>query len=433
MYFILTAVALLVPASGVSAAREDATCITTGQYKIDGQNIAGAKQAAINEALEQAVQSTFATLVSPQELGDNLDYFYDQVLVNAMDFVATYRVINGIEHNGLYLVGVESKISLNLMEKRLRDSGVFNQAQNNPLVLLLISEQGPEDMEPRCWWQPGEQEVRVYDSVAEKQIETLFTQAHIPLAVSGPDYPDPSAYNVVFSSLDDPTAAIALGQALKADMIILGKASAQESFNRMGDEKTFEAGIELMALDPATQKKIAQSAANATAKSIDEAEGVAQALTQAADAAGLTMKAKIASFWAQAMKEKKTFDLYVEGERFLTRFIALKRQLKEIRGIEDISPRELGSTHAIMEVIYKGTPAEFADAVMLKTFDEFGIDVSMASDNAVKIRFVTSGGTSESQILEQGLEQDSPSANPDTSALPDQGTSQEIVRENAGE
>ncbi len=422
MCFILIAVALLMPASGAFAAREDATCITTGQYKVDGQNVAGAKQAAIKEALKHAVQSTFATLVSQQELGDNLDYFYDQVLAHAMDFVATYRVINGIEHNGAYLVGVESKISLNLLEKRLRDSGVFNQAQNNPLVLLLISEQGPEDMEPRCWWQPGEGSE--YDSVAVKQIETLFTQAHIPLAVSGPDYPDPSAYNVVFSSLDDPTAAIALGQALKADMVILGKASAQESFNRMGDEKTFEAGIELMALDPVTQKKIAQTAANATAKSIDEAEGVAQALTQAADAAGLTMKAKIASFWTQAMKEKKTFDLYVEGERFLTRFIALKRQLKEIRGIEDISPRELGSTHAIMEVIYKGTPAEFADAVMLKTFDEFGIDVSIASDNAVKIRFVTSGGTSESQILEQGLEQGSPSVNPDTSALPDQGASQ---------
>jgi len=104
------------------------------------------------------------------------------------------------------------------------------------------------------------------------------------------------------------------------------------------------------------------------------------------------LKEKIERFWVQAMKEKKSFDLYVEGDNFLTRFIALKRQLKDIREIEDISPRELGSSHAIMEVSYKGTPAQFANAVMLRTFEDFGIEVSMVSDDTVKIKFVVIPG-----------------------------------------
>lgn len=382
-------VVLCFPLTGVMAAGQDSVYITTGRHKISGQNTLGAKKTAVRDALEKAVQSAFASVVSQQKLGKNLDFLYDQLLVHTMDFVSTYRVINGMVHNGAYLVGVESKISLELVEKRLHDSGIFNQARNNPKVLLLIGEQGPEDTQPRCWWwQP---EGQSYNSIAEKSLKAVFDKARIPLVVTGNNYPDPAAYHVIFSAMNDQTAAMAMGQALGADMAVLGMASARESANRMGNEKTFEAGVSFTVLDMASQKEVIHTTATAAAKSTDT-RGAGQALTLAADTAGQTLKEKIQGFWAQTMKEKKTFDLYVEGDNFLTRFIALKRQLKDIREIEDISPRELGSSHAIMEVIYKGTPARFANAVMLRTFEKFGIEVSMVSDDAVKIRFVASPG-----------------------------------------
>ena len=388
------------PMTGVMAAPQNSVHITIGQHKIKGQDTSGAQKAAVRDALEKAVQSAFVSVVSQQQLGENLDVLYDRLLAHTMDYVSTYRVINGMAHNGAYLVGVESKISLELMEKRLRDAGVFNQAQNNPKVLLLIAEQGPEDTQPRCWWwQPDGKSV---PSIAEKTLKVLFEQARIPLVVTGNNYPDPAAYHIVFSAMGDQTAAMALGQALKADMVVLGLASAQESANRMGNEKTFEADVSFTVLDMASQKEVIHATSTAAAKSTG-AQGADQALTQASETAGQALKEKIEGFWAQTMKEKKTFDLYVEGDNFLTRFIALKTQLKEIREIEDISPRELGSSHAIMEVAYKGTPAQFANAVILRTFEEFGIEVSMVLDDAVKIRFVASPKkNSASQALQDG-------------------------------
>ena len=375
------------PLTGVWAAPQDNALITTGRHPINGQDTSGAKDAAIKHALEKAVQSAFATVVSPQKLGENLDFLYDQLVAHAMDFVSTYRVISGMAHNGAYLVGVESKISRELMEKRLREAGIFNTAQNNPKVLLLVAEQGPGDIEPLCWWwQPAG---APHACIAEKRLKAVFDKARIPLVVTEGHYPDPATYNIVFSAMDDQTAAMALGQALKADMVVLGLASAQSSANRMGNETTFEAGVSFSVLDMASQKEVIHTTATAAAKSTDS-RGADQALAQAADTAGLALKDKIEGFWARAMKERNTFDLYVEGDNFLTRFIALKRQLKDIRDIDDISPRELGSSHAIMEVSYKGTPAQFANAVMLRTFEEFGIEVSMVSDDAVKIRFVAS-------------------------------------------
>ena len=415
--------ALCFHSTGVMAALQDSVHITTGWYKISGQDTSGAKKAAVKKALEKAVQNAFSTMVSQQNLGENLDFLYDQLLAHTMDCVSTYRVINGMAHNGAYLVGVESKISREHVEKRMRDAGIFNQARNNPTILVLIAEQGPEDTQPRCWWwQPDGQP---YASVAEKSLKDLFDKALIPLVVTGNNYPDPAAYHVVFSTMDDQTAAMAMGQALKADMVVLGMASAQASANRMGNEKTFEAGVSFSVLDMASQKEVIHTTATATAKSIDT-RGAGQALNQAAETAGQALKEKIEGFWAQAMKEKRTFDLYVEGDNFLTRFIALKGQLKDIREIEDISPRELGSSHAIMEVSYKGTSTEFANAVMLRTFEEFGIDVSMVLDDAVKIRFVafpnnTPAPQDDSKVI---------TSQPDTSSQgPNNTTGQKIIQE----
>lgn len=401
------------PLAGAMASPQDSVHITTGRHTIKGQDISGAKEAAVKDALEKAVQSAFAEVVSPQKLGENLDFLYDQLLAHTMDFVTTYRVINGISHNQAYLVGVESKISLEIVEKFLSDSGIFNQTFNNPKVLLLIAEQGIEDTQPRCWWWQS-QDQPTAPSITEKSLKAVFKTAQIPLIVTGNEYPDPASYHIVFSAMYDQTAAMTLGQALKADMVVFGVASAQESFNRMGDEKTFEANVSFTVLDMASQKEVIQTNATATAKSIDT-QGAGQALTQAADTAGLALKEKIEEFWTEAEKDQKTFDLYVEGDNFLNRFIALKNQLKEIKDIEDISPKELGSSHAIMEVRYKGTPTQFANAVMLKTFDEFGIDVSMDSDDAVKIKFVaTSNNTPAPQEIQNQKSQTQDAQNPET-------------------
>lgn len=419
------------PPAGVIAARPDSVYVTTGRHVINDQDNSGAKEAAVRDALEKAVQNAFVTVVSQQKLGENLDFLYDQLLAHTMDFVSTYRVINAMDYNGAYLVGVESKISLELVEKYLGDSGIFNQALNSPKVLVLIAEQGLEDTHPRCWWwQPHGQP---YACITEKRLKALFGQARIPLVITENNYPDPASYNIVFSAMDDQTAAMALGQALKADMVVFGMASAQETFNRMGDEKTFEAGVSFTALDMASQKEVIHTTATATAKSTDT-QGAGQALAQAADTAGLALKEKIEQFWTQAMKEKKTFDLYVEGDNFLTRFIALKHQLKEIRDIEDISPKELGSSHAIMEVSYKGTPTQFANAVMLKTFEDFGIDVSMDSDDAVKIKFVATSKNSpapqDTQDVQGAPKVIAPQPPPDPSIQkPNNTTGQGVVKE----
>ena len=50
--------------------------------------------------------------------------------------------------------------------------------------------------------------------------------------------------------------------------------------------------------------------------------------------------------------------------------------------------KEIGSNSALVQILYKGTPTRFADALMLKTFDSFGLEITEVADDLVTLRFI---------------------------------------------
>jgi hypothetical protein len=215
-----------------------------------------------------------------------------------------------------------------------------------------------------------------------------MVQNRFKIAGAGLDHPDPSLYNIRFASIYDAAAAMELGRVLKADMVVMGKTTASESINRMGAEKIFDGKIELKVYDLGSDKEVMTSVSQAAAKSNVEKEGVMAAITEASLLAARDLSQRLDAFWTQNLRREKSFDVTIEGENFLSRFIALKKRFNEIQDIENMQPKEMGTDKAVMEIVYKGTPEQFADAVMLKTFVGFGIEVAEVTDQMVFIRFI---------------------------------------------
>jgi len=361
------------------------TGVTTGQQKIFDQNIPRAKQKAVDQALEIAVQNAFASLISRQVFAANLEFLYEKLLPLTSDYVITYRVLGGMKYKKNYLVGVESKINLELLEKHLTEARILNAGTDKPVILFLIAEQTPGDLLPRYWWGNNPEP---YVSISETIILENMAQNRFKAVGLGPDRPDSSFYNINFSSIYDARAAMELGRVLKADMVVLGKADALESTNRMGDEKIFDAVIELKVYDLGSGKEVAQSVSKGAAKTDMDQEGSSGAIVKAADLAAQDLIRQIDTFWTQNLRRETLFDLTIEGDKFLSRFIALKKRFKEIRDIENIQPKEIGSSSAVMEIVFKGSPEQFAHALMLKTFDGFGIEIAEVTEQMVFIQFI---------------------------------------------
>lgn len=365
--------------------QEVLTGITTGQRKIINHNIQYAKQKAVSDALEIAVQNAFAALVSRQAVAANLDFFYDQIVSNTENFIITYRVLGGMEHNNKYLAGVESKVNLTLLKQKLIDARILSTGTGKPVVVLFLVEKMPSDILSRYWW--GQNPIP-YESYAEKIISDKLKKERFVITGSGATRPDPSFYDITFDSIYDIQAAKELGEKMKADMIIFGKATAQEAINRMGEDKTFDARITLSAYELETSQKVIELTTQAAATSEVDAEGSVLALSRAAGQSADELVEQLDEYWLKKLRKEQVFDVSIKGENFLSRFIALKGKLKQIPEIENMQPKEMGSDYAVMEVFFKGNSSQFADMIVLKTFDKFGIEILEVRDNFVDIRFI---------------------------------------------
>ncbi len=364
------------------------TGVSTGSRKIIKHNIQHAKQAAVSDALKIALQNAFISLVPRQVMASNLDFFYDQIISHTSDYIITYRVLGGIENHGYYLVCVESKVDLILLEQTLTNARILNTGQDKPVILLFIVEKTPSDLLSKYWW--GNNPIP-YQSLAEKIIVNKMVQERFILTGNSEPRPDPSFYNITFDSIYDVEAAIDLGREMKADMIIFGKAKSSEAINRMGQEKTFNGEINLKGYYLETGEKVVESRIQAAAKSNIAEEGNLLAISRAAKLSAVDLIDKVNTFWTQNLRKEHAFDVNIEGENFLPRFIALKQKLKQMPGIENMQPSEMGSNYAVMQIFYKGKSSQFADMLMLKTFNSFGLEISDVRDDFLNIRFIEKG------------------------------------------
>jgi hypothetical protein len=369
------------------AARESGVFITvtTAKRAVAGHNIQQAKDGAISDALSAAVQNAFSELLSSQAIASNLDFLYTDILSRPSDFITTYRSLGGIEHKGSFLVAVESRVNLEMLQKTLTDAKILDVAKDKPSVMFFISEKTPADDLPIHWWG---KEASTHKSLAEETITGKMIQNKFMIVGSGPQRPDPSAYNISFNSLDDIHAARALGKEMKANIIISGTATSSLATNRMGGEKTFDSEIQLQGYDVNTGEKIINSKVQAVAKNNSDEQGYKEALVKAAGLSAEDLTEKINSYWGRNLRKEQTFDLKLSGDNFLPRFIALKQRFKDIPEIINTLQKEIGSNSALIQIQYKGNPSRFANAVMLKTFDSFGLEITEVADNFVTIRFI---------------------------------------------
>ena len=334
-----------------AASRSDVlTGVTTAKRRVINNDIQQAKQRAVQDALELAVQNGFSRLVSREVFASHLDFFYNRILKQTSDYILAYRVLGEVEEKGYFMVGVETKVDLSQLEKKLIDARIINANKNKPTLLFFIAEQTPNDMNPKYWW--GIKPDR-YNSVAERTLINQLIQERFFILGTGPERPDPSYYNVRFNSIYDITSAKDLGREMKADMIVVGQATSSESINRMGEQRTFNGRINLEAYHLETGEKAVVSQVETAVQSDNPSSGYIYALTEAGALSAADLKEKLDKYWVEQLRREHSFDVRIEGMEFLPRFIALKKRFQQIPEIENMQPKEMGSNFALLEMFYK--------------------------------------------------------------------------------
>ncbi|MFO7753693.1 MAG: hypothetical protein R6V41_11305 [Desulfobacteraceae bacterium] len=362
--------------------------VATGKHMIDKDQggVPAAKKAAVEKALSASVEKALLNLFSGKIFASNLEFIYSKVLTDVSDYVASYKVLAEVEKRDRCIVAVDTGIDLAALRSFLNRYEIIGSQKNKPSVLLLISEKTKEDLLPRYWWgkNPMPYNSKVSEAVSEAMKEKGFIV--LPASFSSPDTKD---HDIEFSSIHDTDAAIKLGRKMDADIVVMGRAESQPSANRVGAEQTYEAKVDVEALSTAENKTVASTRVKATSRSKEGTEGSIAALSRAGELTGQKITGKIEDHWNDnVLKKQQAIEAKIEGNDYLSSFILLRKVLKKMPEIKGIQTRELGTQEAVVDILFEGNAARLADALVLKTFDSFGIEIDDVKDRSLTIRFV---------------------------------------------
>ena len=257
-----------------------------------------------------------------------------------------------------------------------------------PRVLFFIAEQSTEDSVPQYWWGEG---MSVVKSSAESGMAGIMMKKGFLII----DYGN-LAQNLRNETLDlepelDHQEAVELGVRVNADVVIVGKAIASKAPNIMGKNiRSFKGAVTVRAFRTDTGEEIASASQTALSVNVDEVAGGRAALSDAGALAGKDLSLQILEKWRREIKKPVNIELAVERTANFANFVQFRKTLNDIPGVNRVQLKEMRLDESVISVDFQGNAKELADALMLKAFDSFGINIYEVSQKRLRIELISS-------------------------------------------
>jgi len=389
IFFILIAGLFFINIDNVESkqARKIFSTIATGTQEITSEPSPKVKREAVKMALKSSVERAVSDVLSEEEFASKFESLDKSVLANSSKYIVNYRVIAELQEETKYVSAVKVRVDLSLLKKHLKKYGIIKSNSEKPTVLFLISEKSEQDISLKYWW--GD-ELMQYESFVTNEIMQFMIDKEFAIIPDSTAKENQKKHGIVFSSIYDTNAAIELGKKLKADIVIIGKAKSFEALNRMGEEKIYEADVSLVMFNVDTQKRIRTFELKTTANDYDNEQGNQSVLKKAGLLVAEEITVAANKYWEEnILKKEQSIETRIEGEDYLSSFILLRKALNDMPEIKSVQTKELGVDQAIVNILFKGNTEKLAQAILLKTFDTFGIEIYDVQDKSFTIKFVS--------------------------------------------
>ncbi len=380
-------------------AERSKTVVVIGTGSIYKGDSANAKEQAISKSLVHAVDLVTQELIPLESIINNFQTVTETVYGQVVKFIEGYKVLAESKTGNKYRVIVEATVSLENLKQTLIDAGISLGKDTMPKVLFLIAEQNPEEELPIYWW--GEDVIFVLPA-CENVIANLMEERGFPIVhhsgrLKGSDM-EPVIYGADLSNEE----ALNIGRLLKADVVIVGKSTAQKTTNTMGDNiRTFKGTVALRAIRTDTYEEIASIVQTAVSVNANEIEGGRDAISRAAYMAGEALAAQINLQWHRDITVKEgQIELIITGTSNLSNFVKFRRGIEKTKGFQELLTKEIRLNEATLIVGFNGTSNILADALMLNTFEVFSINIYEISENQLKIELISEKDRSEKTTVE---------------------------------
>ncbi|WP_373498949.1 hypothetical protein [Desulfococcus sp.] len=389
--------------------------------KIQGGNIALAKQEAVEAALSAAVDQAALTLLSSEAIARAFQSYSAAVAGKAEKYIDSYKILGEASSGGTYRVMLQAVVSTGQLKAGLSgfrptappddsaptaadtepatggaepaiadvDQAAAGsvQAVDRPRLLLLLSEQNLNDVSPRFWWgeNPGTLAAHAEAAIARKAEAAGFVV--IEHGTGTPDVPVKAA--IIFQPELNNRDAADIGRLLGADVAIVGKAIAYAIGDTgAGGDPAYNATITMKAVLVQNGQEITSGFETAVRQGRNDTEGGREALTAAGIQAAGHLIPSIGAAWENAVRPSESITLTVSGTGNLGNFVRFRQTLRDLDGVMDLQVREMNADAAIIAVRFEGNSQDLKERLLANTFELFAIEVLSLSNKRLDIALV---------------------------------------------
>jgi hypothetical protein len=386
----LLLLSLLLLVSQVFAQEEEKTVTSEGVAVVQGSNLDIARDAAISDAQQKAVEQAIGILIDSQTQVENFQVISDSILSQTKGYIKRYNVVREVKEDNLLRVSITAEVALGKLGDDLSAIGILMGQVHKPRTMILVAEQNI-GQEWHAWWWYGPGAVHaqqtdmaitdntLMDKFVEKGFEMIDHQA------ASQDIKVTQAYNVQDLSVQQ---ARTLGSQAHAEVVITGKGLAKLYGNVGGGLKSVQADLSLRAVRTDTGQVLATATTHAAAVHISEITAGNDALKKAATEAAEQLTTKILAQYSKEVGGTRSVNITVNGLN-KTQFVKFKDVLRnQVRGIKGLNERSFQNGVAKMSVDSKSSAQIISDELSLKDFGTFSVEVVSSTANQLELTVV---------------------------------------------
>ena len=386
--FLAGCLMVATPALG-DGARPDEGLEVMGQSRISG-SISAARNAAVTDALRQAVRQGVGSMLPVSSLQENLDKLGMVVAVPPRGFVKEYRVLATATEGKHYRVIVSVSPDYEKISEQLTALGISGVDVPLPRILFLVSEQQLSDGEPVKWWDLP-MDVPTPLLSGERLLEEDFRKTGF--SVVPHDGVLPMAAFDLGKKEARLSEAVRVGREYGAEVVITGAISTKPAANTMGESlRSFKGEATLSAVSVATGEELVALSEFSVDLGEDPGEGSRMAFANATASAATALSKRLKEEWRKrllATKEDREIRIRIHGERFLTRFVQFRKILSGVEGVSRMQRREMSTTGMDVALRYTGTPEQLATEILKHSYKGYGVTLEVAGEDLLDLAFVT--------------------------------------------
>jgi len=359
--------------------------VTVGTSWISGSNVAPARDGAIANGLASAVEQATMELVPIETLVANFQPLSQSLFGRANKYVRGFKVLTEARSGKHYRVLVQVRVALDAISADLSSAGIISDGRAMPKVLLLLVEKQGQNEWPRFW--RGEDQAFL-TPFSEAAIKEAMVQKDLQVAARADNMEFLQTVVLTASPDFSPTQVVELGRRLQVDVVVVGHGAAESSNSGEGNRGSFRGVVRLQAFGSDTGKLLASGASETMVISDNDEDGIRQALAAAGAGAGNDIAGKIVMAWRKNEQEPSAITLVVTGTRNLGPFVLFRRTVGDLPRVKGMQIVEMKADEATIVIDFKGDAQALADAILLKTFESFKVNITEVTAADIKVALV---------------------------------------------